>query len=495
MGNSKKDTHLPERKPATNRSDRKVQNQKKRSWYRLSYEILYCLIATVGLGLATFDASYLWQPPYTHLTFRDLYLDYFPVQWHARITEEHRKEDPQIKDLEFHPQLLFYDSMKGIESHRSTRTYLYKVDALRIELQANGGNITPIAFNLLSDLQTASARMIDKDPFRFANKSGDLEVIKNKMRKRMQMSSGTKSFYKFWSAAHLTPNGWQSELKWFDKEIRPTLRRNYFRWIGEDGKPKNYFLERIDLWFVLFFWMDFLVRWILSAYRKEHRRWYLFFVRNWYEVFNLFPPMHNGLWRMLRVIPLYSRLRQNRFVPESGLAPELIHDNAAIIAEEISGMVLLNILSRSKQIIETRGLKEITRSTEVGVLDDLQGLLDGQVGIISRNVVPAIQPRITELVQYSIDQAMKPYLNSPLGPGVRLILNNVHKQISTGLHSALSGSSGSDQMAKIMQTFIHVLLQEIGRSENIEVMENQLIHLLEGIIEQVRRQLDQNQFE
>ena len=470
----------------------KKSEKTRRSWLRFIYEVIYCLIATIGLALATFDATYLWQLPYTHLTFRDLYLEHFPASWHARITTEHLEEDPALHGLQYHPTLLFYDSMKGIESHRSTRAYLYKVEALQKELAASGGIFNPTTRALLVDLQEASQQMIDKDPFRLAAKSGDLELLKNILRDRMQMSSGTKSFRKFWSQEHLNTGNWRSELAWFEKEIQPTMKRNYFRWIGEDGQPKNYYLQRVDIWFVLFFWLDFLIRWLTSALRREHRRWYLFLVRNWHEVFNLFPPAHNGIWRMLRIIPLYSRLRANRFVPESGLAPELIHDNAAVIAEEISGMVLLNILSRSRQIIATRGLKEITRSTEVGVLDDVQSLLGTQAGIISRNVVPAIQPRITALVQYSIDQAMQPYLKSPLGPGLRLILKNVYNQVSTGLYSALSGDRGSEQMAAIMDTFIQELLKEIARTENIELMESQVLHLLEGVIEQVRRQLDQS---
>lgn len=455
-----------------------------RSLPRKIYEFFYCTVLLVNLLLVLFDATYLWRIPYANMTFRDIYLEYAPDWFHYQYTEEELAKNP---DRVHGPPLLLYDPYKGIEKHRFTIEYMKTVKQVEQILAEQGPEdpFPPEALPLLEELRGQSVEMINEDPFTFANKSGTLEIIKNRIRERKGDESAKDSFREFWTEENLSRENRAEAFAFFDREIRPLMSQNYFRWIGEDGQPKDFF-HRIDLWFVLFFWVDFLTRWAWSAWRGEHRKWYLFPVRRWYELFLLFPPAHSAIFRLMRFIPFLMRLRDNGFFPDGGVAPELIRENAGVIAEEISGMVMVNIIAQTQSIIKQRGLKDFMTLTEEGALDELQDLLESQSDLISRKVVPEIQPLVAESVKFSIRQSMAPYLNSPIGPAVKAALVNVEKQLDAGLYASLASPEGIQKMNEISKAFIHRLLQEMSREENIAALEKQVLSLLDGVQDQVR---------
>lgn len=440
----------------------------------LVYEIFYCTVLGVNLLIVFFDATYLMQVPFTGLTMRDVYLTYAPPELHA--VDENGEADPL---------LLIYDEVKGIKPHRFTVRYLEKVDEAEELLASAEAAASGDAAPVLAELRDLSVEMINDDPFAIARKSGTLEVIKNRMRDHMENESGKDSFRDFWSAENLGPERAAAEIAWFEKEIRPLMEQNYFRWIGEDGEPTDFFY-RYDLWFVLFFLLDFVVRWGHAVATKRYRLWYVFVVRHWYELFLLVPVQHAAWFRMLRVIPFLYRMADNRFLPDSGLAPQIIHENAGIIAEEISGMVLLNILRQSKGIVENRGLKEILTTSEEGVLDEIQEFLESQTELISKKVVPQIQPQISDLVAMSIDASMQKELNSPLALALKPILANVHVHVRMGLESSMNSPEGVKRLTEIQRTFVRVLIEELAKDENIAVMERNIAKLLDGMQDQVK---------
>jgi hypothetical protein len=198
-------------------------------------EALIALIALANLGLVLFDLSYI--------RFRDLYFRYLP-----QLTQR-------------------YDWVKGIEPHRDTEQYLTEVDRLEAAI-AQQGLSSPQVTQVLADLQERSLNIIQEDPFRVANKSGNLEKLKNRMRKHMGTKSARDSFRTFWSLQHLNGQNWQAELAFFNRHFRPLMAVNYFRPIDESGD----FVDRfwiLDIGFVGLFATDILLRilWI----RQRHR--------------------------------------------------------------------------------------------------------------------------------------------------------------------------------------------------------------------------------
>ncbi|MEQ8351586.1 MAG: hypothetical protein RH862_08890 [Leptospiraceae bacterium] len=446
------------------------QNQstgKKKKLVVIIYEILFAVVAFANICLVVFDASYLWKIPYARMTFRDVYLDYVPAL------------------------VKHYDPVKGIESHRFVDSYKEEIKNLKEalgQLAENPANLQARQVSLQSrqELVEMTVDMINRrgvdSHFYLAEKDGVLERMKNLMREQYpnEDDSAKDAFREFFSQDNLTPDNYQEKFKFFDSEVMYLMNQNYFRWIGEDGEKKDYF-HLIDRWFVLFFLIDFLARWIMAIVQRRYRKWYLFPVRQSYEVFNLFPPHHAAWFRLLRVIPFYMRIRQNGWLPDDGLAPDIIKSNASIIAEEISGLVVLNILDQTKASLKRTGIH-----MEGETRDAVENLLSNQMASVAKKVMPELQPKISEMVSYSINRAMEPYLLSPIGPVVRLILMSVHATVNDGLEAALSGPEGTERLSRILQESVSNIMEDMADPATQEALIADVVRVLDRVQEDVR---------
>ncbi len=446
------------------------QNQSTRNEKKLVvtlYEILFALVAFANICLVVFDASYLWKIPYARMTFRDVYLDYAPGL---------------VKK---------YDPVKGIESHRFVDSYNEEISNLKsalgelaenpADLQARQTSVQSREALIEMTVDMINRRGVDSH-FYLAEKDGVLERIKNKMREEYpnEEDSAKDAFREFFSQENLNPDNYNEKFKFFDSEVMYLMNQNYFRWIGEDGEKKDFF-HLIDRWFVLFFLLDFLARWIIAIVQRRYRKWYLFPVRQSYEIFNLFPPHHAAWFRLLRVIPFYMRIRQNGWLPDDGLAPDIIKSNAGIIAEEISGLVVLNILDQTKASLKRTGIR-----MEGETRDAVENLLSNQMASVAKKVMPELQPKISEMVSYSINRAMEPYLLSPIGPIVRLILMSVHATVNDGLEAALSGPEGTERLSHILQDSVSNIMEDMGDPASQEALIADVIRVLDRVQEDVR---------
>jgi hypothetical protein len=147
---------------------------------------------------------------------------------------------------------------------------------------------SPQAESLLAELRLLSHRMIEDNPFDVANKSGTLAKIKNEIRLRTNAQSARDAFTSFWSQAYLSRMGWQSEINFFNYEIKPLINSNYYRDIGRFGNFINRFWL-IDLPFVIIFALDFLARTFYISRRNPDLNWLEAMLRRWYDLFLLLP--------------------------------------------------------------------------------------------------------------------------------------------------------------------------------------------------------------
>lgn len=431
----------------------------------LAYEILFVSIAVINYILVLFDALYLYPLPYYRQTLRDILLNNIPQVVHL------------------------YDPVKGIEPYRFTVAYEGDYMALKQAFMAR--SLAPPADVPAADreidarlttLTQKSAEMIDRrgvdSHFYLAEKDGVLEMIKNAMRSHAPNpeQSARQSFATFFSRAHLTDDRRQAEFAFFERSILPLMRENYFRWIGEDGK-KTDFLYRIDRWFVLFFALDFLARWVAALYMRTYRRWYLFLVHNAFDLVLLYPPHHAVALRLLRIVPILLRMRRNGFLPDDGLFPGIVHNNARIIAGEISGLVAINIIEGVRDSLRESGRIALSLETS----DALENLLAQRMDAFSRRIMPEIQPAIAEMIQYSINRSMEPYLLSPIGPIVRLILIQVHSTVREALEAGLSGPEGTKRLAEILRKSVHGILSDITDPTTQEHLITDLTAFLAGL--------------
>lgn len=531
-----------------------------RSPLKLAYEIFFCAFSLVNVLLVLFDFTYLTGVPYTHITFRDVYLQQLPPLLEKVGVPADRSTF--VTDT--------YDPVKDIVPHRGTDRYVQVVEFLRIYKSGDVARLTAflkgldndpaltddindlrndrrktiakllgpaaggelpgfpddgainrriqedpaavaaelaalperVEAKVLADLRQRSVEMINESPFTIARKHGTLELIKKRIRERVKASTGPeeqariggsakKSFDYFWRRDRrgglLTDENFAPELEWFSAEIRPLMQQNYFRHLGDDGELIDDFYI-IDLYFVAIFALDFLVRWILALYYRRYRKWYLFPVTRAYEIFNLLLPHHSAWLRLGRVIPLFVRLRENGFIPGEGIMPSLVQDNAVIIAEEISGLVLVRILAQLQALLRAADLATISQKGDAA-LAEVQALLDSQTEVLAHGMVPVIQPQIADLVQHSIDKALEPWLLSPIGGILRVFMIQVHKSVRDGLEAGLASDEARQQMTAIMQRSTDAIIGEMTEPKNLQALQKNLDRVLGSIIEDLQDSL------
>ena len=332
-------------------------------------------LATANLLLVLFDLSYI--------RFRDQYLRVLPepTTWYGEV-------------------------FKGIEPHRVTEAYLDEVDELQQILESEGLE-SPEARRQLAVLRQSSVSLVDEDPFAVANKSGTLERIKKEIRDRTGRENSSKdAFQMFWSAAYLE-QGWSEELAFFDAQVRPRIKTNYWRGIGFNGLPTDRFWI-IDLPFIALFAVEFLGRTLYLSRRHANTTWLDAMLWRIYDA-----PLFLPFWRWLRVIPVVVRSNQAQL---SHLDPIQSRLNRILISQfavELTEVVFLRMIDQVQSLIKegqiSRWVFELTSQRgyiDLNDVNEVQTIAQKISDIIVNKVLPEIKPEIDAVLSHSVTGAL-----------------------------------------------------------------------------------------
>jgi hypothetical protein len=416
-------------------------------------EALIALIALANLGLVLFDISYI--------RFRDLYFRYLP-----QLTQR-------------------YDWVKGIEPFRDTDQYLTEVDRLETAIAQQGLSSSPVS-QALADLQERSINMIQEDPFRVANKSGNLERLKNRMRKHMGAKSAKDAFRAFWSLQHLNGQNWQTELDFFNRNFRPLIAANYFRPIDESGDLVDRFWI-LDLGFVGLFAADILLRilWIRQRHRTSWRDAILW---RWYDLLLLVPA-----WRIVRVVPVALRLHQAGLINLQNIQDQVNRNIAENIAGEVTELVLLQSFNVVQSTVKQGALRNwlkasasITPPTLIDAnnIDELR-LISRRLVEVIQAVLPKAQPDIEILVRHVVQQAIAQapiYQTIQALPGFDRLAAEISKQITHQALQTLSGTLANAVADEITPTLIQRLGQHFLANLQTELTQKQTLSEIETLL-------------
>ena len=362
------------------------------------------LIAVINLLIVAFDLSYVPLRDFylsgeitiggintAYVEFAGIELDLLPETASEFITQ--------------------YDIVKGILPNRDTEEYLTKVAQLEQEITVNGVN-SANANALFGDIRRRSIEIIQTDAFSEANKTGSLERIKNRMRSHIpnQDNSAKTSFWRYWTADYFDGKV-AEELAFFNLEIKPLFETNYYRVIGENGGYVDYF-GYIDFPFGVLFALEFLGRsWFISR-RRVGVSWLDAMLWRWYDLFFLLP-----IWRWLRVIPVTIRLNQAQLIDLTAIQKQVSQGLVAGIAEDVTEVVIIRLINQVQTSVRNgdigRLLDQQTTNPYIDINDtnEIIELVRILAKVTADRVLPAIQPEVETLLEYSVDKALK---QSPL---------------------------------------------------------------------------------
>ncbi|MEM1254842.1 MAG: hypothetical protein AAGI69_20590 [Cyanobacteria bacterium P01_H01_bin.21] len=429
--------------------------------FQLWFERLMVAIATVNLLLVFFDLSYI--------RFRDQYL----------------KVLPQLTTL-------YGETLKGIEPHRVTEAYLDDVDQLQEILEAEGLESAE-ATQQLAVLRDSSISLVDEDPFAVANKSGTLERIKKEMRDRTgQEDSSKDAFRMFWSQAYLE-RGWSAELAFFDEQIRPRVKTNYWRGIGFNGLPTDRFWI-IDFPFVVLFIVEFLGRTLYLSRRHANTTWLDAMLWRIYDV-ALFLPF----WRWLRIVPVVVRSNQAQLSHLDPIQGRLNRILISQFAVELTEVVFLRMIDQVQNLIQegqiSRWVFELTSQQgyiDLNDVNEVQTIAQKISDIVVNRVLPEIKPEVDAVFSHSVTGALAQapaYKGLQLLPGFTNISTQITQQISaevsknlySALQQALSDEQGAALFTKLIDSFGTHLRDEMRQGNTLEELQGLLNDLLEEV--------------
>lgn len=429
------------------------------------FERIMAMIALLNLALVIGDLSYI--------PLRDLYLRLLPglTTWYG-------------------------ETLKGIEPHRFTANYLETVEQLE-EQVAQTGLTSPAAQAILTDLQQQSAAMVAENPFQTANRSGNLEQIKNKMRDRIGLDSATESLTEFWSYDHLLEAGFATEMAFFKSEIQPLVETNFFRRIAVHGGFVDLFW-RIDLWFNLLFGLELLARSIYLDRRYKNFTWRDAILWRWYDILLLIPFSALRLpWLALaRLIPVTIRINQSNLINLEPIQSRISRFVISQVAVEITEIVVLRIIDQMQSLVRdgsvTKALLEPSsrRYIEVGGVNELEVISQRLAALTVYNVLPQVKPEVDALLKHTVTQAFDRtpgYQGFRQLPGIGNLPDQMAEQVvaqlSANLYGAVKGSlenkSGGDLTQALVEKLGETFKAQLKENENVEEIEALVVDFLE----------------
>ena len=333
---------------------------------------LVAIVASINLLLVAFNLSYL--------SLRDVYLQQLPSV------------------------VSFYDSVKGIEPHPDTETYLQTVEDLQQAIATKGLTANPTK-KLLDSLRQQSIALIEENPFLTANKLATFAKLKHRIEYRLQTRSAKEAFTSFWSLKYLLEKKVEAELDFFQQNIAPLLKTNYYRRSDANGLYIDNFW-RIDLGFVIFFVVEYLSRTFIIARKRSDLNWWDAMLRRWYDTFMFFP-----VWRWLRIIPVTVRVHKSGLVNMERVLAQITHEPAAYISHRASMFLMVRLLNQSQEAINDGAIANIltssTSDTFNATEEKVNVIIDRLVGLAICDVLPRVQPDVEALLRHVLRGALK----------------------------------------------------------------------------------------
>ncbi|MCG6949017.1 MAG: hypothetical protein LJE93_08930 [Acidobacteria bacterium] len=427
------------------------------------WDIFMVWVVIINLCLILFDLTYLWLRP--------TYFKYLPVV--TRI----------------------WDPVLGIEPHPLTEELRDKADEAEEELQYD---LRPTDLTrTVEELRALTLRVFVENPFERSGQTEELVAIEEAMARVTGHQSSSLAnpdelsqiVNDFWMGP---PELLRHRLELFDEYLEPLLAVNYFRGYDLDGNLINHFWK-IDLPFLILFWIEFMTRWFLAIRRKTYARWYFFPIFYWYDLLSLIPVTALRPLRLLRVISIYMRLRKSELSRVGqDIASRFVAYISNIITEEVSDRVALRILSEFGEEIKDGTHTRIARATVEPRREQIEDVLVGQIRTILTD--DSTIERFRQLLQLNLDTALEeseslravPVPHFILKPAVRSIGDVILDTTLETVSMTLDSPEGEEAMSALADSILDALFQGPALEEFQSLVEDislQVVDHMKDVVE------------
>lgn len=425
------------------------------------WHVVMAIALSVNLVLVGFNLSYL--------SLRDYYLQYWP-----RL-------------------VALYDPIKGVSPHPDTQRYLQSVDRLAQSLGAGDDLQTETVERQLTDLQQQSTLLIAESPFLVSGKTGADAKLKQLVRQHLQLDSAGQALQQFWRRDRLQQVGWQEELGFFDRELRPLLAANFFPSLAWNGHRFDNFWK-LDLGFLVLFGCDFLLGTLLASRAVADLSWPEAMLKRWYDALLFLP-----LWQWVRVLPTLIRLNRSRILDLGGIFTRLTQEPVAQFANRTYTFLLVRLLNQTKTAVEQENFlqallipKVPSNYTQVGQPDKVDLILDRLLELVALRVLPEVQPNLQQLFLYNLKGSLgesEVYQGLQQIPGIQSLPENaidgvasyMAQTVCEGLANSYRDLESRVLLDRFTDDFKQTLRTQLLEAENQQRIQQALVDILEEI--------------
>lgn len=421
-------------------------------------ERVVAIIALVNLALVAFDLTYL--------NLRPVYRQHLAVV--TRI----------------------YDPLKGIQAAPQTVQYQAQVERLKDQL-TQADLRSPAVEASLANLQTLSQQLVNAPAFAQPHGSYALVTIQQTLQARTGSASAQDALTQFWSVPYLEQRGWQSELEFWESQIRPYFQANYYRTVNRWGAPTDYFWL-IDLPFMVIFAVDIGARIVATRRRHPALTWVEATLRRWYDLFLILP-----FWRAWRILPVVLRLYQVDVLNLDPVQAEAQRGVIVTLGADIAGISGIELIEQLQDAIRQGELLNwialidpvVDSSGDIVAEEEMTAIAHRlyQVGI--DNILPQVQPDIEDLVQHSITKTLEqmpgyPHIKHLPGLGqVSTQVQYLSQSLAQNLYRSIAGSlldtEGTAITARLQHNLREAIADALSQHKTRQEIESRLVSALD----------------
>jgi hypothetical protein len=429
------------------------------------WDLFMVLLATLNLYLIVFDFAYFWIRPYA------------------------KAYVPAVVEL--------YDPVKGVAPHPITQGLIEAAEDVESALQSGDEQALQAA---LERARQHSEWVVMEDTFAHSGQRREGVLFEMRVAREVLGEQGVNpETLRLSRRAEIARSFWTTDrdelrerLALFEEELRPLLAVNYSREYGRDGRPQDHFWK-LDLPFLLVFVFEFFARWGLALKRREYKRWYLFPIFHWYDVLGMIPTKHMRIFRLFRIGSIYVRLRRSAL---SSVGDDILTRIGGyfygIIAEEVSDMVALRILSETQEEVRDGTHARILATTLGPRKEEVQRVVANQVrhavahGEVQRKLRGLLRPAIERAAEEARSVNMIPLPASMVRPLFRQIGETVVEDFLHAVTATIDSDRGQEALEDIVGTLIDDLAADPVLSEAEDLSREVAVEILEEMKKSVR---------
>ena len=300
---------------------------------------------------------------------------------------------------------------------------------------------------------------------------------------RQPYESATVAFNTFWTNAYLSQAGDQSQVQFFDREIRPLIETNYFRGIGFNGKPSNNFIA-IDSLFIAIFSVDILLRVLVLRRRYKGLNIWDAILFRWYDLwliipFSLFAPT----WLLLRAIPITTRIKQSKLLNLNPLRQRIVSFLISSVVVELTELVLVRITNQLQSSIRKGNLAQFllndksqpSQYINLGEVNEISAIAQQVSSTVMDDTLPKVRPQIEALLTYTVSTA---FTRSPLYRqlghllGFNTLLQNTVQELVDSLCATLYGNLVQKDPDPQRAQLVKALVENFNQSFRADLQAN-----------------------